>query len=246
MRRVFKVFVIGLVVVFFAVMNARAESLVLQPGAEEGKDANWYSYPGNSNNYNFGGLNCFEITNNRSFQGRGLLRFDLPSELAGKDIQSATLSLYAYDTAYNGDNVIYIDRATSSWEESPAGTLFTPPSYDTLYQSSSVISLSSYSWVDFNITDMVNFWVSNSDNNYGMVLVTDDTNYNKSVYSYAFSSDYSNPSWRPKLSIEYSSSVAPEPASFILFGIGAITAIVSKRKKQSKNYRPGISPGQAM
>lgn len=234
MKRIFKLAVGIFMAVFFVNTDLFAESLVLQPGVEEGKDANWYSYPGYSSNYNYGEINCLEITNSGAFQGRGLLRFDLPAELTGKDILNATLSLCAYDTSYSDNNVIYIDRATSSWEELFAGALFTPPSYDTLYQTSALISSTSYSWVDFNMTDMVGYWVLNPGSNYGMVLVTDATNYNKYVCSYVFSSDYSNAALHPKLSLEYSSSVTPEPASFLLFGVGAFVGLLAKRKKYRK------------
>ncbi len=232
MKQTFQIAVVVLIALFFASVDVWAESLVLQPDATDGEDANWYSYPHSSDNYNFGGLICLEITNNGSFQGRGLLKFDLPVELAEKDILNATLSLYAYDTSSSYDNVIYINRVTSLWEELPAWALFTPPSYDTSCQASAVLSVVNYSWVDFDITDMVNFWALNPDDNYGMALVTDNTNYNKNIYSYAFSSDYSNASWRPRLSIEYSSHAAPEPVSFALFGIGAIVAMANERKNR--------------
>jgi len=223
MKKCIQPVVLSFFILFLSATFAAADSLLLQPGPEEGTDASWYTFWGDPNNYNFGHEGYFEmVTYPDSWQGRGLLKFALPDELAGASIQGATLSLYGWAVV---GSTLEIRRATSYWEELPAGSVFTPPAYDSLYQTSAAVPPYSYTWVDYDLTDMVGFWVSNPGQNYGMVMES------ASSHNYAATSDYGDASLRPKLSIDYTKNVVPEPLSMALFALGGLAMVLRRRKR---------------
>ena len=222
-----RVVLVSFMAVILTVSSASASTLILQPGPDDGMDANWYSYSGYPYNANYGNVNAFEIGNEPyNFQGRSLLKFNIPTEVTGATIQNATLELYAISTYNAPGGIVYVSRATSSWGELN-GSIFTPPTYDSLYQTSYVIpNAGKEIWVDSDITNMLNFWVSNPGQNYGMVL----TGY--SDFSFYPSSDYSDATLRPKLTIEYSSgSPVPEPATILLLPLGLAGFQFFRRRK---------------
>jgi hypothetical protein len=56
---------------------------------------------------------------------------------------------------------------------------------------------------EWNVTQMVSFWISNPSENFGMLLNSDSTA-SANSYRYFVSSDHLNTNWRPKLVITYS------------------------------------------
>jgi len=216
---------------------ADISTIVLQPGPADGKDSMVsgavpnLNYSPSTGNY-FGtfernqALHDGIYNTNHSF---AMYQFGMPSVLTGQEILSATFEVYICNNVVNtsgatGYKTLGANRITSSWDEW-AVTWNTRPSED-----ASVIDYSNNfygynTWASFDVTNFVEGWVSNPGSNYGMYVKDPWTTY----YSYTClqSSDYSNATYRPKLTITY--NVVPEPCSMILFTVGGSVLFLRRR-----------------
>lgn len=101
---------------------------------------------------------------------RSLVRFDLSGLPPGAQINSATLRLYLtgswdYPNRYR---TITTYRVGSGWAEM-AVTWHNKPSCQEAYGSNSVKE-DAWGWYDFNVTALVQAWVSGSQPNYGIMV----------------------------------------------------------------------------
>jgi uncharacterized repeat protein (TIGR01451 family) len=145
---------------------------------------------------------------------RSLLEFDLSSLPAGCTVTNATLILHngndnpsAYHCGQNSTihpclpNDLYLHRITQSWQEHTVRWL-NQPTYasanlgtDYIFEGNNDLPYNDYS---FDLTDMVNYWLSNPSQNHGFLLKQqDETTHYKSVL--LKSSDHPNPAVRPEL-----------------------------------------------
>lgn len=172
---------------------------------------------------------------------RTLLKFtdsDL-AQLSGLTILSASLHLYEYErTASSTSDEVNLRRATSDWDEDDV-TWETRPTFAarTAYRlfDSTDTTPGWRSWQG-SLADIVGWWVTGAESNYGLMLENDWDGEIKEINSKFYSDDYTytgDTSFHPYLRI----TATPEPVSSILLVLGAGclgTFIGFKRKKIAK------------
>lgn len=188
--------------------------LVLQPDPGVGIDASLGyhdNYGTSGNNYGtdmylkayaipgaIGGVNA----------NRGLLKFDLSQLPTGAIIQGATLDLYATGTinallpGHFGDNMAWLRRVTSPWSEGTV-TWDTAPMTTTQDQVQVPESVSPIQDYSLDVTAMITVMASDPVLNQGMLLALDLEDPMDQSGLLFYSSDWTQPSKRPKLSITY-------------------------------------------
>jgi hypothetical protein len=140
-----------------------ATSIVLQPGPE-GHDA---EIDNGLPNQNWGGLSDLVINWFGGARSVGLISFDLSAVPSGATINDASLSLFHRVNNNNGQTY-QIFRVTSSWAESTV-TWNTQPTFDPVAVASLTIGdTSSGLYRSWDITALVQGWVSGTYQNYGM------------------------------------------------------------------------------
>jgi hypothetical protein len=197
---------------FFSICFSQTE-ITLTPNSNEGKDAIVFS---NEANTNYGNYTDF-ISSAWTFSGspgtiRSLIQFDLTSIPVGSTINFAYLSLYSYNSQFNGShstlngsNESIICRVTSPWDESTVTWNNQPSSnmINAITLSQSTNSIQDY--LDNDITNMVQDMINNPSTNYGFLikLVTEEY-YRRMVFG---SSDNPDNNLHPKLVINYTPSL---------------------------------------
>ncbi|UCH78668.1 MAG: DNRLRE domain-containing protein [Candidatus Coatesbacteria bacterium] len=183
---------------FALVGSAYGATLVLQPGSE-GKDAMVNArLPSN----NYATYAYLMVNYGPSYEARGLIEFSLGS-ISGATIISAKLDLWiALPNPTNYNFGVY--RVTASWSETSVTWNNQPAhnatAYDTIRISGSVGG--PYTW---DVKNLVQQWASGTYPNYGLMVKRVDMN-NPTNWPYFCSSDHSNSSYRPRLTVEYSGS----------------------------------------
>jgi len=199
--------------------------LVLQPGPADGQDAwiDWNESDPIYANGNSGSLDQFKVLgwtiDGTLTLSRTLIKFDSLSKIpSNATVLGAKMFLYGLESSpvhlpqgnsyfpgssYNsyGDNSTYVQRVTSSWDESTL-TWNNQPSSTNIDES--LISPSTSQWnynASIDVTNMVKPMVKNSANNYGFMLKLTTEGIYRSMGFY--SSNYNNTSKRPKIVIAY-------------------------------------------
>jgi hypothetical protein len=215
-----------LIVIVLHYQSLAQNTLVLQPGALEGKDA----MIGHTPTMNFGtqpDLICNTWTcGGQLCVWRSLIEFDLSSIPTGAQIQSALLYFYAQtNTTQSGgnpttgnDNKGWFRRLLEPWGEMTV-TWNNQPAYTTMNQVELPASVSNAQDYVLDVKQLIIDVLQN--NNYGFVLMQqDEVNFYKSLcFS---SSDDPNSARHPKLVIEFKVdhvgiNSLPSTASFNLF-----------------------------
>ncbi len=188
-----------------AVYRTAAETLVLQPGPAQGKDTYVASSQSSSN---YGASSTLQV----SYSEHPALQFDLSSLPAHARVLSAELELYATNVGFGG--YVGLRRITRSWVEgtkqgsgsadgatwntSDGSVPWTTPGGDAEATSSASVSLGGTGWYAFDVTALVDSWRAGRVANLGVGL---------SIFLFTSadfaSSDDSNASLRPRLTITY-------------------------------------------
>ena len=187
-------------------------TIVLQPDAAAGVDTNPDAYWPNAN---YGATTSMWVDDNNE---RPMIRFDLGVLPLGATVASASLSLYQYSggddapagasvdayrltrdwTEGSGDGWSTGDGAT--WNTSDGTTAWTTPGgdYDTTPAARNA-NLAGVGWKQWDVTALADAWVSGTVSNQGVGL--------KATPGVGFiryhSSDATDPTLRPKLTISY-------------------------------------------
>lgn len=192
---------------------AQTSTILLQPNANQGKDAYVDSRLFAINYGNHPDFAAMAWTNGGTpTHVRSLVGFDLSVIPAGAIINSARLSLYSFNSPSNGahanisgSNESVIQRITSSWEENavtwenqPATT-----SQNQVFLPASTSSTQDY--LDINVTQMVQDMMANPSAGYGFLLklVTEEY-YRSMIFA---SSDNTNTALHPKLEVTYTEGI---------------------------------------
>ena len=209
---------------------AHAVLINIQPDGLAGKDA---EINDGSPDSNFGGrddliINWFD--NSRSI---GLIEFDLSVVPEGATINLATLDLF-HEFNSNQGSRYDIFRITSAWSESTV-TFNTAPNFDSTAVSSLTISDDSTSvhrlW---DVTNVVSDWVNNVHPNYGLWI--EEIPIQGNATAYFLSSDTTDPTKRPKLTIDYTTtapSTVPEPTTLAIMTFGLAGIGFARKKNRS-------------
>jgi hypothetical protein len=174
--------------------------------------------------YNFGNTMYTYVEN--SPKCNFAIGFDLPPEVLGKHINSATLIFYCWYTSNWQENQYFqLYRVTEQWQEGTAdssyqdgstswnirmgSTAWTTPggTYDPALLGSFLIQNGSH-YFQFDITGLVQDWANSSTQNYGVLLVN-----NTPVITGVKASEYSEYG-RPYLIINYGGTSAGCPNLF--------------------------------
>ena len=134
-----------------------------------------------------------------SVEYRSVIKFDLSDIPSSDNVTSAILKLYRGGTSTAPNGSIYAYRATDSWSESNI-TWGNPDYNNSSYDSNSGGS----TWMEWDITNLVQQWVDGTYTNYGVYLKA--TSSVSQLYEY-YSKDYSTSAYRPKLVVELESTV---------------------------------------
>jgi hypothetical protein len=203
------------VILFVGLISAQTfaqQTVVLQPGPSDGKDAllhGLYTMV-NTNDGNDQQLPAVAWT----FGGtpgtvRSALGFDLSFIPSGSVINSARLSLYSWDqsggmgnhSSLSGSNACWLQRITSAWAESTV-TWNNQPSTTTANEVALPASTSpTQNYLNIDVTSMVQDMINDPSAGYGMLLRLQTESYYRRVNF--CSSDHINSALRPKLEITF-------------------------------------------
>jgi hypothetical protein len=188
-------------------------TITLQPDAAVGEDAILHGLPDEAdNNY---GDNAQFAADAWTFSGnpgvvRSIINFDLSAIPAGSTIISAELSLYAWDTntafgqhsTLSGPNDCWLQRVTSSWNESTVDWNTQPTTTATNQVSLPASVSATQDYLSIDIAAMIQDMVDNPGTSFGFMLrLQDETYYRRMNFA---SSDHPNAALHPKLVICYS------------------------------------------
>ena len=183
-----------------------AQTITLRPNASNGKDA-WVVT--NQSNTNYGSTPNYAAiswSSGGTFHSRSLLSFDLSAIPATAIILDAKLSLYSNTTSdhsqlHSGSNSCYLERITSSWNESTV-TWNNQPATTTVNRVTLPASTSStQNYLDINVTNLVTDMVNNPTTSDGFMLkLATEAVFRSLIFA---SSDHSDSTRRPKLEITY-------------------------------------------
>lgn len=192
--------------------NSENNFIVIQPNAEEGKDAFIEDYPlRDYNNTNFGTHEAFQAST-WTAQGipmitRAIIDFDFTLIPTHKQIKCAKLILSpAENTSYgtghsnrSGSNEFLIQRITSKWNEQTV-TWNNQPAITT--NSQVLVAGTSNTMLKYEIvvTKLIKDILENPSQSHGLMLrLVNEKYYRRILFA---SSDYEDPSKHPKLVIE--------------------------------------------
>lgn len=212
--------VFGVVTLFSS--GLYAASITIQPEAIAGKDVSIGQYVTHST-----AGEMYVLNNYSSSTLYSLIEFDLSIVPVGATINSAVMEIFLEGSIFQGIPANYLINAyriTSNWNETSITWATQPPLDFTVPVANSGGTPNNNTWVVWDITNFVNDWYLGVNNNYGVEL----RNSGEGTYYYFTSSDSAASSLHPKLTIEYTSYVIPEPATFLLLGMG-ILAWVRRR-----------------
>ncbi|MFH2006072.1 MAG: DNRLRE domain-containing protein [bacterium] len=190
--------------------SCQLDTLLLAPDAASGKDAAVFDRDTAAMATNYGD-SAYLYAMVWTWGGddgtyRSLLEFPLPSAMQGCTVGTATLSLFHYPgtdhSALSGANDYQIQRITTTWDEHTV-TWNNQPSSD----AGSTISVPAPASITANaqidVTSIVSYWFANAGSNHGFLIRLANENYYRAV---AFtSSDHTDPSLHPTLSVTFTS-----------------------------------------
>jgi len=188
--------------------NVDLKSITLQPGLE-GKDAwvslsvigsnceTYYDHSGNDSVlymiWDQASIGCSKNISN------SFIQFSMSKIPVNATVAYAKLEVYGTATINQSNSIpeVGIYELNTSWNE--LTTEWIDDYYTEFITSVYFTNVGIYSWYFFDVTSVVQDWVSGEKINYGFEL----TAYQKTVYAKICSSDNSNSTKRPKLTVYY-------------------------------------------
>lgn len=184
-----------------ALISASTQTITLQPGGVDGKDAWVYDNFPNFNSGNSSSLSIGTIIGPKIY--RSYLQFDLSSVPGNARIVDADLRLYQYSSLGSGNFQIGLHKVTGNWEENTI-TFNLQPTSSSETEALRTVYTGFTIWISWDIDDLVRGWLDGSIANQGMLLKSTDETLSSSLGIHFYSSDYTtDASKRPKLVISY-------------------------------------------
>ncbi len=190
-------------------------TIVLQPDHTDGKDAFIYTLSVNQNFGHHVDFAAIAWTNNGTpVKVRGLIKFDLSSIEPGAVVHSAILSLYSYNSPFNGlhsalsgSNASVLRRITSEWDENTVTWANQPSSTienRVFLEASSDIPAPNYTEID--VTNLIQDMIDSPTGNHGFLYkLVNENHYRRMIFA---SSDHPNPILHPKLEVCFSNLIS--------------------------------------
>ncbi|MBK9637004.1 MAG: DNRLRE domain-containing protein [Bacteroidetes bacterium] len=183
------------------------KTLVLNPAAS-GKDA-YISSDFFSTSTNFGNAPTMEVSNWYKYfrtAERGYLEFDLSSMPPSSPIVSANLKLWvdtiSQKNVYaNLPNSILFKRNIQPWSETGVIWYNYPDSSDFQFASVPCSTITSKSFINADVLNLVKHWSYLPSDNFGMLIQFHE--FNQLSWASIFSSDHPSANKHPKLTIKY-------------------------------------------
>ena len=191
---------------FFSQSGYCQQTVVIQPGATEGKDSYINSaFPEDSWGTSPNLIACAWTFGGEFGIGRSLIRFDLSQIPPDAEILDARLTLYFNPNAgfgeQTGENASYLKKITEDWSEMTVTWNSQPQSTDAGAVFLPATQSPSQDLSDVNITGFVAGWVLHPETNFGFIhRMETEIEYCCLALS---SSDQVNPAKRPKLVVTY-------------------------------------------
>jgi len=155
--------------------------------------------------YKFGNSWIIAVQSKDGTDNYGLVKFNLDDIPYGSVVDDVELKLYcSYADGYRKE--IRISESDSSWSESSVTWNEKPPVGSNYYFGHSVSGIGYQSIKNSNLKNLVKSWVNGSESNYGIYLLP----YNVNDIFYFTSSEDSNSSERPKLTVTYTPPPPPD------------------------------------
>jgi hypothetical protein len=183
-------------------------SITIQPGRSNGKDVHFYQGTPEERN---GEDSYFEIADyNDAGEERILFEFNM-SYIPGTNITDANIWLYRYDGSSSSPGHLNVRRITRNWTEAYAdwndydsgnawsnggGGDFTDKVY-----SWKTVNPSVNKWYYWNVTELVQGWISGTWENYGLEI---EAHWSSSWQQFRSSDYIADLTLRPKLIVNYS------------------------------------------
>ncbi len=141
---------------------------------------------------------------------RSLLRFDC-SNLEGATINSSTLSVYMLTNGSTATTSTYTQRVTSAWQDGVTWT--SAPAMGSMVATS--VTSGASKWVRWDAKSHVASWAADPDTNYGIALTQKEDGTQRTTASLKrfASAQYSNSTYRPVLTIDYSGAAPASSAA---------------------------------
>lgn len=188
------------------------DTLVLQPGPEDGVDALISSIYPNTNKGDQEYYHAFTWTfSGEPGTGRTFFQFDLSVLPHNTLIYSAYLDLYGnpyftaddlyHHTRLSGPNNFYMRRVVEPWEELAITWNNQPPTTLDGQVELPASTFAEQNYLGTDVTDFVRFFVENPQYNYGLCIQLRTEEYYRSICF--ISSDFEEPEFRPRLTIIY-------------------------------------------
>lgn len=188
--------------------------ITFQPSDSCGKDALVASlWPDNNYGTHSDFIACAWTNQSAESNLRALIEFDIASIPPGATVISATLELYHYTSPFNighsnlsGPADCWLERITQPWTESGV-TWNNQPATTAVNRVNVVAPLVMNQNYTLNVTQLLQDMLNNASSSYGFMLRLQNESYYRSLLF--ASSDASNSSFHPKLTVEYDVAILP-------------------------------------
>ena len=179
--------------------------LTFQPGPGEGKDV-LVTQAGKNTTYSH--WYRLRIGRMHGYAWRSLIQFDdINSIHPDTVIVSASLELYQFDThrphGQEQDFTTFAHRITTPWDINTATWNNSPQFQIDPPESASTVVAGAVTWLSWDITNLVQDWVSGEHPNYGVLLRKTNENSGSTIMIAWSSRHTDNPGLRPKLVLTY-------------------------------------------
>lgn len=201
-----------------------AATVTIQPGLGDGYDTYIYHNGASLDYQNYGENDGLSVVNSTSHRAHTLIKFDI-SSITASYVESAALSLYV--NRKDITTAVNVYRITSDWDEMSITYNNSTVTRTTSDDVAVTIADGYVGWVEWDVTDYVNAWLS-GETNYGLYILDSHNVYLNQTRFISSDDETVDSLLYPKLTL--TTSAIPEPASLLLIG-SALVSLFFKRRK---------------